>query len=78
MATEAKDATMATESEIETLDITVERGKSGGFGIAIMAGSNGGAYVERVQDKAKEQIDILKADKGEICSDDEPAPADAS
>lgn len=30
------------------------------------------------KDKAKEQIDILKADKGEICSDDEPAPADAS
>lgn len=30
------------------------------------------------KDKASEQIEILKADTGDICSDDEPTPADAS
>ena len=33
---------------------------------------------QHYKDKAKEQIDILQSDKGEICSDDEAAPADAS
>lgn len=38
----------------ETLEVTVERGPKGGFGIAIVPGSNGDAYVDYVQDKAKE------------------------
>ena len=60
MAPAAKDVTTPTETE--TLDIAIERGKSGGFGIAIMAGSNGGAYVEYVQDMAKEQNVIKPGD----------------
>uniref|UniRef100_A0A7S2J4X2 PDZ domain-containing protein n=1 Tax=Haptolina brevifila TaxID=156173 RepID=A0A7S2J4X2_9EUKA len=51
---------MSTTTTIETLELTAERGENGGFGMAIMPGPNGDAYVERVQDKAAEQ-GIVKA-----------------
>lgn len=44
-----------TTTTTETLELTAERGENGGFGMALMPGPNGDAYVERVQDMAARQ-----------------------